>query len=231
MSTCPTLDGCLQELAAWSQAHPRHIPIVVNLELKDGPLPSPLDATKVVPFDAAQMDALDTSIRGVFDEAHLLTPDDVRGTATTLRSAVENNGWPLLDSVRGTTMFFMDNGGDYRTTYLAGHPSLQGRVMFTSDGEGSDDAAVIKVNEPADGAKINALVRKNYFIRTRADADLVTDPARRTVAFDSGAQIVSTDYPIGEPSPTGYMATIGKGLQVGCNAVAKASRCSSKTLE
>jgi hypothetical protein len=128
-------------------------------------------------------------------------------------------------------MFFMDNAGTYRTDYLAGHPSLSGRVLFTSSGEGEADGAVLKENEPgADGSAIQALVAQGYFVRTRADEALVGDTTRRDVAFASGAQIVSTDYPVAEPQVgTGYSAAFAPAgqAQARCNPVAVNAACAA----
>jgi len=57
---------------------------------------------------------------------------------------------------------------------------------------------------------IPRLAKAGYFIRTRADSGLNTktpgQPARRDAAFASGAHILSTDFPPGQPDPaTGYV--------------------------
>lgn len=224
ISTCQTLVGCLTEIKTWSDAHPDHVPIVINLELKADGLPASLNATVPAPIDAAALDALDTEIRSVFDEDQLLTPDDVRGDAATLRDAVTTTGWPKLADVRGQVMIFMDNGGEVHEAYLAGHPSLEGRVLFTSAAEdGDDDEAVVKVNDPKEAPRITQLVKDGFFVRTRADADLAeaktNDTTNREITLDSGAQVVSTDFPIAEPAANGYVVAFPKGPQVRCNAV------------
>ena len=49
-------------------------------------------------------------------------------------------------------------------------------------------------------------------VRTRADAELATDPAEREAALASGAQIVSTDYPPSEPQQgTAYLVEFPDG--------------------
>lgn len=218
-STCPTLVGCLGELRAWSDANPDHLPIVINLELKDDQLPAPFNGTSIVPFDAAQLDAVDAEIAGVLGD-RLITPDDVRGDAPDLRTAVSTVGWPSVAESRGRFLFFIDNAG-MRDPYLEGHPSLQDRVMFTSSGEGQPDGAVLKENEPGDGARIRSLVEQGYLVRTRADADVVSpDPATRDVALASGAQIVHTDFPPGESHGTsGYVVSFGTRVAARCNPV------------
>lgn len=218
-STCPTLVACLGELRSWSDATPGHLPVIINLELKDGALPAPFDVTEITPFDAGQLDAVDAEIRDVLGD-RLLTPDDVRGGAADLRSAIEDEGWPTLAESRGRFLFFMDNA-DKRTPYLDGHPSLEGRVMFTSSGEGQPDGAVLKRNDPGDGSAIRDLVEQGYLVRTRADADVVSpDPLQRDVALASGAQIVHSDFPAGQSQlGTGYVVSFGTRVQARCNPV------------
>jgi hypothetical protein len=101
-------------------------------------------------------------------------------------------------------------------TYIEGHPSLKGRVMFVNANEGHAEAAIRIVNEPkADWPYIQYLVRAGYFVRTRADADTVEarkgDYTRWQAALNSGAQVISTDYYVPNPS-------FGTGYQVHLNA-------------
>lgn len=231
VSSCWTFKECLGEIKAWSDAHPGHLPIVIDVELKDDALPAPLNITPVTKIDGAQEDALDAEIRSVLSPSQLLTPDDVRGSAATLNQAITTTGWPTVDSARGKVMLFMDNeGGNYRTDYLAGHPGLQGRVLFTSSGEGQADGAVLKENTPGDGSRIQSLVSQGYFVRTRADEGLAGTAARRDTAFASGAQIVSTDYPVAEPQAgTGYVVSLAPNgsPQARCNPVAVNAACAA----
>lgn len=237
-STCATFVTCLSEIKEWSDANSKHVPLSILVELKDDQLPAPIDATKVVPIDAGLLDELDAEIRSVFDEDEVITPDDVRGDAESLREAVTTSGWPSVDSVRGQVMFFMDNSGRYRDDYVADHPTLEGRVLFTSSAEeGDDDRAVVKVNEPEDGAAIAALVEQGYIVRTRADSDVVTvrsdadaSAKRRDISFESGAQIISTDFPPAEAAENGYVVSFGDGPQVRCNPV-NTEQCPSGALE
>jgi hypothetical protein len=202
-ATCPDFRLALEEIRIWSDHTPGHVPIIVLLELKD-------DWTfldpRLKPFDRAALDRLDDLIRDVFTPDGLLAPDDVRAGAESLESAIIARGWPLLREVRGRVMFILHENDDYRRLFLAGNPTLAGRAMFTCAPPGSPDAGVLILNDPvADGGRIRDLVERGYLVRTRADADLVIDPARYRAALDSGAQIISTDYPPSEPDPaTGY---------------------------
>lgn len=226
-SRCVSLDVCLGIMTAWSDAHPGHLPVIINLELKGSGLPAPLTGAPVLPFDSAQLDAVDAALRADLG-TKLLTPDDVRGAAPDLHTAITTTGWPTLRDTRGKFIVFMDND-DTRPTYLAGHPSLEGRAMFTSSGitssgQGEPDGAILKENEPTDGTAITSLVEQGYLVRTRADADLAeaaaNDTSRRDISFASGAQVIHSDYPQGEPrASNGYVVSFGTPIAARCNPV------------
>lgn len=240
-STCLSLVACLEAVETWSDANPDHVPLAILLELKDGTIPDigGFSFTVPDPWDTASMDALDDEIRSVVDPEDMITPDDVRGDAATLEEAVLSDGWPTLGESRGKVMFLMDNGGGYRTDYLAGHPSLAGRVMFTNASPGAADAAFVKVNDSRSNvAHIQGLVADGYVVRTRADAETVEaregDFTGRDAALESGAQWVSTDYPvpeIAEDFGTGYYVAIPGGTVARCNPINGPDGCESASLE
>jgi len=190
-----------QELAllkAWSNAHPRHLPIPVTMNAKDDDANRP-DFVPLLKFDKAAFDAWDAEILSGLGREKLITPDDVRGNYPTLEAAVLAQAWPLLEGVRGKFLFVLDEEGQKRDAYVEGHPSLRGRIMFTNSTEGHPEAAFRIVNEARqDVAYIQYLVRGGYYVRTRADADTVearkNDYSRWQAALISGAQVISTDY-------------------------------------
>ena len=239
--TCPTLVACLTEVRDWSRAHPRHVPIMVMLELKDEPRADPQGRGLVqpLPIDGAALDALDAEIRSVFDEAHVLTPDDVRGRWSTLREAIEREGWPRLRDVRGKVLFAMDNTDAHREAYLEGHPTLEGRVMFVSATPGTAAAAFLKMNDALGeaGASIRARVGEGFIVRTRSDEPgkeaRTGDISRREAAFATGAQFVSTDYPELSPFGTGYVARLPGAPRSAarCNPVTAPPGCVDAWLE
>lgn len=240
-STCLTLVDCLEAIETWSDANPDHLPIAVLLELKDSLLDlGDIPVTIPDPWTAAAMDALDEEILGVVPRDGIITPDDVRGDHDTLEDAVTTDGWPTVDESRGKVMFLMDNGGGYRTGYLQGHPTLEDRVLFTNASPGDPDAAFIKRNEPRGGnvAAIQALVEAGYVVRTRSDADTVeareNDTSARDAAFESGAQWVSTDYPVPEYAErfgTDFVVQIPGGGIARCNPVNAPAGCVDASIE
>jgi hypothetical protein len=67
-------------------------------------------------------------------------------------------------------------------------------------------------------------------VRTRADADTVQartgDTTMRDAAITSGAQFVSTDYPVPDPRfGTGYMVEIPGGMPARCNPISAPAEC------
>lgn len=238
-TTCKTFKDCLQAVKTWSDANPGHIPIMVLVEAKDDPLAvtglPPF--TSPVAFNATQLNGIDAEIREVFGADQLITPDDVRGKRATLEEAVLKDGWPTLNETRGRVFFALDNEDAKRDLYLAGHPSLQGRVMFTSSGTGHPESAFLKLNDPVGQfAEIQAAVAAGYMVRTRADENTIEAryglTGRRTAAIASGAQFISTDYP--EPSqlfPSTYSVSIPGGDPARCNPVFAPPGCNATKIE
>ena len=211
-----TLQQELAILKAWSQTHPNHLPIPITMNAKDDGLKQP-GFVQPLPFDKAAFDAWDAELLTGLGRDQLITPDDVRGNYNTLEEAVLAHAWPLLSQARGKFFFVLDETGKKLDTYVEGHPSLRGRVMFVNQTEGHPEAAFRIVNEAqTDWAYIQYLVRSGYYVRTRADADTVEarkgDYRRWRDALISGAQVISTDYYVANPKfGTGYAVQLPGG--------------------
>ena len=238
-TNCQTFTECLSQVRAWSEAHPLHAPLMIQVEAKDDVLPPDLgfDFVVPVPIGPAEVDAIDYEIRSVFPPEALITPDDVRGSHATLREAIEQDGWPTLAETRGKVFFCFDNENSAKTFYLNGHPSLRDRIMFTSSAPPADEAGFVKLNDPlGDFDRIQEYVGQGYIVRTRADADTVQartgDTTMRDAAITSGAQFVSTDYPVPDPRfGTGYMVAIPGGMPARCNPISAPAECAAGDIE
>ena len=236
-STCLTLKKCLRKLRDWSDDNPRHLPIVVQIEPKDDVLPDlGLGFVEPIPFRGPEFDDLDAEIRDILGD-RLITPDDVRGRRDSLEEAVLEDGWPTLGKARGRFLFALDTGGPKLDAYVAGHPALEGRVLFTDSPPGTPEAGYLVLNDPVSGgAEIRQRVAEGYLVRTRADADTAQartgDTTMREAAFASGAQYVSTDYEVADSMfGTGYVADLPGDGTARCNPVNAPPGCDRLVLE
>lgn len=200
-SSCPTLRQCLSEMKTWSDAHPGHVPIFVMIEAKVQSLALLPGSVTPPPFTDATYDEIDRTITDVIGRAHVITPDDVRGSYPTLEKAVLAGNWPTLGAARGKFLFQLitATGHEGASAYLNGHPGLKGRIAFLDSQPGQDYAAfILDDNALARGREIREEVRKGYMVRSRSDIETweakANDMTRAQAAFASGAQIVSTDF-------------------------------------
>ncbi len=179
-SHCSPLRTCLEQLRAWSDAHPRHLPLWIMFNAKDEPIPRLPDPVR---FDGPAFEAFDAVLEDVLGD-RMIRPETVLGRR-----------WPSLEAARGKVLFLLDESGRKRALYDTG----AARPMFMSLPETDPRAAILVINDPlAEGERIRRLVAAGYMVRTRADADTVEArqgaTARREAALASGAQAVSTDY-------------------------------------
>jgi hypothetical protein len=84
--------------------------------------------------------------------------------------------------------------------------------MFVNSISPRPDAAAMVLDNPSD-PRIPELVRQGFLVRTRVDTrGGKPSEERRTRAFESGAQILSTDHPEGEADPeSGYVVDLPDG--------------------
>jgi hypothetical protein len=231
-SSCLTFVACLEELEAWSDEHPGHLPLNVQIEAKDGVIDDPLNLGFVQPIPVSEgtFTTLEAEIRSVLDDEQLVTVGDVMGDHDTLWAAIEAEGWPNIDDLRDRFFFTLDDRSPKRDMYRAVHDDLRDRLIFVAAEAPDDDAGFWVVNDPvADGALIRDLVEQGYLVRTRTDADTAEarsgDTARREAAFASGAQIVSTDYEREDPQFPGFVVELPGGGPARCNPVSAPSDC------
>lgn len=224
-SHCTLLSECLTQIRAWSDAHPRHLPILILFNAKDE-RNAARGGVDALPFDAAAWDALDAALRAGLGR-RIIVPDEVQGRYPTLRDAVLANRWPTLAAARGRFIVALDESPSKVAAYRGARRSLEGRAMFVNTDEASPAAAYLTLNDPVrDGPRINAAVKAGFLVRTRADANTrearANDARPRDAALDGGAQYVSTDYLWPDPRfAGGYRVT----ATARCNPVRRPTGC------
>ncbi|MBU2342314.1 MAG: phosphatidylinositol-specific phospholipase C1-like protein [Alphaproteobacteria bacterium] len=227
-SSCLQLVQCLRILRDWSDAHPRHVPILLMVNAKE--TDNEAEGRPALRFDEAAFDALDAEIRSILPPDKLITPDDVQGDYDTLREAVLANNWPALHEARGRFLFALDEGPEKVAIYRGGRPSLEGRVFFINTDEHSPAAAYLTLNDPiAEQTRIREAVQAGFLVRTRADADTrearAGDDTRFQAALASGAQYISTDYLWSDPRFSDYEVGLAGGAAVRANPVRRDPAC------
>ena len=104
--------------------------------------------------------------------------------------------------------------------------------MIFADSEPTDPFAAVMIHNSPD-ANATSLVQQGFFVRVFADsaADVLTGQGDDlAAALASGAQVVSTDFPVARPDTT-YVASIPGGTPSRCNPVLAPSGCSSTDIE
>ena len=232
-----TFKQSLQAVYNWSMAHPNHLPIFINIETKEETVSQSLpglDLTNSIPFDADACNKMDEEIKSVFgaDLAKVITPDDIRGNYATLEEAALAKNWPKLADARNKVVFIMQGAAE--SLYKSGHPSLQGRAMFVYASPGTPEAAFVIINGPVGNeTQIQQRVAAGYIVRTRCDEPgdevFTNDYTRMNAAFNSGAQILTTDYykadfRAGTGNYTDYHVQLPNGQLARINAISAADK-------
>jgi len=219
-SSCLALADCLKQVAQWSRAHPRHLPIVITLTVNDIKTPMP-GATRPLDCDQTALNALDAEIRAVFAPGQMITPDQIQGRHASLREAALAHAWPTLAQARGKMIFVLNDGAARARTYQGPRKSLEGRAMFVAADQTSPLAAFISLPDPVkDSGHIRQAVQAGFIVITRADEETrearQSNAARRNAAFASGAQIVQTDFAMADPAVGPYRVSLADNPDAMC---------------
>ena len=202
-SHCITLAECLSEMVRFSTENPSHVPIVITFNLKSQTIELP-GFTVPLPFNQTALKALQRTIIDHLGLGRIFRPTELQGRWTSLAAAVENNGWPLIETLRGKFLLVLDESEETLSPYSALLATPGPHIFFKTPPMGHPDAAILILNDPIQqSVQIRQAVNKGYLVRTRADADTlearINDSTRRDAAFSSGAQLISTDYYQADP--------------------------------
>lgn len=222
VSNCPELSACLGAIASWSATHPAHHPLFIQIEPKDK-----VPASEVEGYFAKFEDA----ILSVIGRERIITPDDVRGEASSLRDAIVEGGWPTLKETRGKVLFFIDDASAWREAYTRSGEGLDGRIAFVNSSPDDSFAAIRVLNSPiAQADEIVSSVEAGFIVRTRSDSDGEREEGQIEAALESGAQIISTDFPV-ELAERIAPLRIPDGAPSRCNPIAANEECTPEAIE
>lgn len=222
-TSCLALVDCLGEVAAWSAAHPWHLPITIWLEPKDD-LDSVVEGLQ--PIDREALLGLDAVLREALGAERLFAPDALRGPHATLPEALAADGWPTLATMRGRVLVALLDSGTHRDAYLEGAPALEGRAMFVD--RAADDAPHAALLKDGGPDEVAAAVAAGLLVTVNGSAaDDAPDAAATTDAAQlaAGAHHVATDRPDADGVPYGFE------LVPRCHPVTAPPDCTPEALE
>jgi hypothetical protein len=224
-TNCEGFTGCLTVLLNWSIAHPSHAPLWIFVEPKDLP-------AVVEEFDILEM--MNAEIGQAWPAELRISPSDVQGDATDLRTAVTESGWPLLESSRGKTLFVLLDKTEIRDLYVDRNPTLENQSMFAIVDEDHPLASVISFTNPdSHGERLRNASEAGFMVRTRPDAATVeaqtVNYTRFGLAVASGAHFLATDFP-GNDRGLDYAIWLAEG-PVMCNPITAPSHCTTRDIE
>lgn len=193
-SVCYDFAKMLQEIKLWSDHNPNHLPISIIIEPKKS-LPPIRNLKNFSLTYAKQFDAV---IREVLGDT-LLTPADMMGDHADFKEMRENNDWLPLGETMGKVLVLLHDT-TVTSDYIQQDTTLRSQAMFPMlryDDRNKSYAAFIIDNTPDTALKHKeeSIDRCRLIVRTRADEYLSYSDAKYQAAINSGAQIISTDYP------------------------------------
>ncbi|MEZ4434629.1 MAG: Ca2+-dependent phosphoinositide-specific phospholipase C [bacterium] len=209
-STCRFLYDCLEELAAWSAAHPTHQPLVLTLGPSRGGAFGMVDTL----FHLHEL------LRAYLGD-RLFTPDDLRRDGETVRDALLARGWPAVSALRGRFIVVLNDRGEVRQSYLDDAFGLaddpEDLMFVLADDPGDPYAAFFEYPAITDDVvdEVAGLIAQGFLVRTFVD-----DPANRARAIAMGAHFLSTRFP-DDTLPRDAL----HGWPVACNPVTAEEGC------
>ncbi len=215
MSTsCYDFSLALKEISMWSDNNPNHLPLTIIIEPKKTFLP--LENMKFFNIDYAL--ALDETLKVNLGEK-LFTPADMLRDYESFGEMRAADDWCKVKDMLGKVVVLLHEG-EVTEEYIAVDSSVKTQAMFPMLREKDIDrdcASFILSNKPEELLEISEDVigEKKIMVRTRADKFGQITDERRENAFASGANIISTDYPVRTDSEYGdYIVTFSGNTTV-----------------
>ena len=232
-SNCTPITHCLDVIAEWSKAHPRHVPIVVLIEPKDGALELQLDP-QLAAFDAARGRHPRRPGPGRAREAaHHPGRGAREGEDAAGRRHREGMAHARQGAGPGARGSERPRRGPpsppRRPSVAAGPGDVRDRRTDGAGGGGRPRGHARRGEDPRSrrGRVHRADARRR---RSRRGPERRHDETRGGTA--SGAQIVSTDFPVPNPPVGGdYVVQIPDGTPARCNPVIAPASCRSEDVE
>lgn len=193
-TSCYDLELAMKEIKMWSDNNPNHLPVTIIIEPKG--LFLPMENMQSLNLEYAKV--LDEMLERALGDT-LFTPADMLRDYESFGEMRAADDWCEVKDMLGKVLILMH---ECSTTekYIALDESLKSQAMFPMLREEDierDCASFLLLNDPRESfEEIENAVENKLIVRTRADKFTEVTAERREKAFASGAQIISTDYPV-----------------------------------
>ncbi len=213
-TNCYDLGLALEEIKMWSDYNPNHLPITVIVEPKKAFLP--LENMKYFNLDyALELENLLYSVLG----DKLFTPCDMLRDYDSFAQMRENDDWCEVQDMLGKVLVLLHDT-NITQDYINIDTSIKTQAMFPMlryDDKDLSYSSFLLINKPAEALEYSdEIIRdKKFIVRTQVDTYTSVSEEKRENALLSGAQILSTDYPVRSDLSKGdYCVSFGNNKTV-----------------
>lgn len=202
----------LKELRMWSDYNEGHLPVIVLVEPKTSGIGN---------FGAMDSEAFTYafSLMETILGDKLYTPADAIGDYSTFAEMRAANDYPAVRDLTGKFVFLLHESKKKDSFTSLDETLLSQKMFYTAyasslskgkSGVYADNVLFVLANEPSDSELMEYAVDNNYIVRTRIDLHHIVSEERLTQGIESGANIMSSDYPPSSSGRYDYTAYINE---------------------
>lgn len=193
-TSCYDFELTLKEISMWSDNNPGHLPITFIVEMKE--IFIPLENMEWP--NIGYVEELDRVLRKNLGDK-LFTPADMLRDYENFAALRADDGWCEVENMRGKVLFLLHDC-NITDDYIDVDGSLRTQAMFPmmeyKDADNKNASFLIMNDPKKEKDHYGEVLDSGFIVRTRADKYNEISDERRELAFKSGAQIISTDYPV-----------------------------------
>ena len=193
-TSCYDFELALKEISMWSDNNPGHLPVTFIVEMKE--IFIPLENMEWP--NIGYVEEFDRVLRKNLGDK-LFTPADMLRDYENFAALRADDGWCEVEDMRGKVLFLLHKCG-LTDDYIDTDDSLRTQAMFPmmkyTDTDNKNASFLIMNNPKSQNKRIREATDENFIVRTRADKYNGINEENRRLAFESGAQMISTDYPV-----------------------------------
>ncbi len=213
-TTCYDLGLALEEIKMWSDYNPNHLPITIIVEPKKVFIP--MENMKYFNLDYAL--ALEDLLNNALGDK-LFTPEDMLGDYDSFAQMRENDGWCEVKDMLGKVLVLLHDT-NITEDYIDMDKTIKTQAMFPMLRYKHKDlsySSFLLINKPEEALEYSQeIIRdKKFIVRTQVDTFTSVSEEKLENSLLSGAQILSTDYPVRSDLSQGdYCVSFGNNKTV-----------------